>query len=566
MKVSRIIGIDLGTSTSEVACMEDGKAVIIPNIAGCYTTPSVVAISPDGEISVGIEAKEKLLLEPDSTFMEVKRLMGSDSQLTAHGTAYSPQQLSSFILKYLVDGACTYLNEDINRVVITVPAYFSDKQRRATVEAGKLCGLTVERIINEPTAAALSYGLEHMEDCSNILVYDLGGGTLDVTALEIFEGVMEVRASSGNNRLGGKDFDEAIIEYIIGQFPEKQRLCIQSDMRAMARLKKEAETCKISLSQALEYTITLPFLTNFKDKPLSVDKTITRELLEDLISEKIDATQEQIKIALTDAQMDIEEIDLILMVGGSTRIPYVEKFITGIFNKVPERLIDPDLAVVSGAAIQAGIIGEQFSENEIILTDVCPYTLGMTILRYGSELYFDPIIQRNTTIPTTIEKEYMTSYDMQTRIDIDVSQGEYSEPARNNFLDKFILDGIPPRPAGEERITVAFSYDMNGILQVDAKSISTGKKTSITISTTGSDMIEEVDISNWKNSRHARKYSAVIRRAEKTLAKDEEYADELKDLIRALKEALVKDANIEVLDDAREEIIDYLLDLEDEDE
>lgn len=560
--MSRIVGIDLGTSTSEIAYFKDGKPVIIPNDEGNYTTPSVVAISPDGKITVGTPAKEKLLLEPDSTFMEVKRLMGSDSLLRAHGKTYTPQQLSSFILKYLVDCASTYLNEEISRVVITVPAYFSDKQRRATVEAGKLCGLSVERIINEPTAAALSYGIEHMEDCTNILVYDLGGGTLDVTAMEMFEGVMEVRASSGNNKLGGKDFDEAIIEYIISQFPESRQNCIRSDMRAMARLKKEAEACKISLSQELEYAITLPFLTNVKGKPVSVDKTITRELFEGLISEKIDATQEQINIALRDAQMDIDEIDLILMVGGSTRIPYVEKFITDIFHKVPGRLIDPDLAVVYGAAVQAGIIGEQFSENDIILTDVCPYTLGMTILRYNRELVFDPIIRRNTAIPVTIEKEYMTSYDMQTRIEVDVSQGEYNDPERNNFLDKFILEGIPKRPAGEERITVAFSYDMNGILQVDAKSNSTGESVSITISTTGSEMIEEVDVSNWKNSRNGRKYGAVIRRAEKALLEDVGYSDELKDLLRALKEALVKDADIKVLEAAREELIDYLLDLE----
>lgn len=562
--MSRIVGIDLGTSTSEIAYFKDGKPVIMPNDEGSHTTPSVVAISPDGKITVGTQAKEKLLLEPDSTFMEVKRLMGSDSLPRAHGKTYTPQQLSSFILKYLVDCAGTYLNEDISRVVITVPAYFSDKQRRATMEAGKLCGLAVERIINEPTAAALSYGIEHMEDCTNILVYDLGGGTLDVTVMEMFEGVMEVRASSGNNKLGGKDFDDAIIEYIISQFPESQQTCIRGDMRAMARLKKEAEACKISLSQELEYAITLPFLTNVKGKPVSVDKTITRELFEGLISEKIDATQEQINIALRDAQMDIEEIDLILMVGGSTRIPYVEKFITDIFHKAPGRLIDPDLAVVYGAAVQAGIIGEQFSENEIILTDVCPYTLGMTILRYHRELFFDPIILRNTAIPVTIEKEYMTSFDMQTRIEVDVSQGEYNDPARNNFLDKFILEGIPKRPAGEERITVAFSYDMNGILQVDAKSNSTGESVSITISTTGSEMIEEVDVSNWKNSRHGRKYGAVIRRAEKTLLEDEGYSDELKDLLRVLKEALVKDADIKVLDGAREELIDYLLDMEDE--
>ena len=570
--MSRIIGIDLGTSTSEIAYFEAGKPVVIPNHLGELVTPSVIHISPAGEITIGTESKEKLLLEPDCTFMEVKRLMGSGDSLSAHGISYSPQQLSAYILRYLTDCAGTFLKEDINRVVITVPAYFSDEQRRATVEAGKLCGLTVERIINEPTAAALSYGIDHLTDCTNILVYDLGGGTLDITALEMFEGVMEVRASSGDNQLGGKDFDEAIIQYLLGKFSESQQPYIKNDLRAMARLKREAELCKIALSEEMEYAISLPFFSNIKGKLVSIDEIITRPLFESLIKDKIDATQEQIKIALKDAKMKLDDIDLILMVGGSTRIPYVERFITEIFHKPPQHLIDPDLAVVNGAAIQAGIIGEQFEGDEIVLTDVCPYTLGTAVLRdlffnmSDRDLYFDPIIPRNTTIPTTIEKTYTTSHDDQYKVEIKVYQGEYSDPDLNNYLGKFSLAGIPPAPAGEEKITIAFSYDVNGILQVDAKIISTGEKAAITISTSDSSMVEEIDISKWKESKKARKYTSIIRRAEKVVLQEGDDTDELQDLIRMLKEALIKEESTEILEECKDDIIDYLLDLENDDE
>ena len=570
--MSRIIGIDLGTSTSEIAYFEAGKPVVIPNHLGELVTPSVIHISPTGEITIGTESKEKLLLEPDCTFMEVKRLMGSGDSLSAHGISYSPQQLSAYILRYLTDCAGTFLKEDINRVVITVPAYFSDEQRRATVEAGKLCGLIVERIINEPTAAALSYGIDHLTDCTNILVYDLGGGTLDITALEMFEGVMEVRASSGDNQLGGKDFDEAIIQYLLGKFSESQQPYIKNDLRAMARLKREAELCKIALSEEMEYAISLPFFSNIKGKLVSIDEIITRPLFESLIKDKIDATQEQIKIALKDAKMKLDDIDLILMVGGSTRIPYVERFITEIFHKPPQHLIDPDLAVVNGAAIQAGIIGDQFEGDEIVLTDVCPYTLGTAVLRdfffdmSDRDLYFDPIIPRNTTIPTTIEKTYTTSHDDQYKVEIKVYQGEYSDPDLNNYLGKFSLAGIPPAPAGEEKITIAFSYDVNGILQVDAKIISTGEKAAITISTSDSSMVEEIDISKWKESKKARKYTSIIRRAEKVVLQEGDDTDELQDLIRMLKEALIKEESTEILEECKDDIIDYLLDLENDDE
>lgn len=569
--MNRTIGIDLGTSTSEIAYLKDGKPIVIRNHIDELITPSVIHISPSGNIIVGQEAKEMLLLEPECTFMEVKRLMGSEHKFTAHGKEYTPKQLSSYILKYLIECAKTYLGEDIDRAVITVPAYFSDEQRRATIEAGRLCGLTIERIINEPTAAALSYGIEHLEDCTNILVYDLGGGTLDVTVLEMFEGVMEVRASSGNNKLGGKDFDEAVIDYIIEKFEKSQQPYIRNDIRAMARLKKEAESCKIALSKELEYTISLPFFTNIKGKPVSINETITRESFESLISEKINETREQINIALKDAKMKVDEIDLILMVGGSTRIPYVKNFLTEIFDKDPQNLVDPDLAVVCGAAIQAGIIAEELGENEIVLTDVCPYTLGTAVLKDMEfpfspvETYFDPIIPRNITIPASIEKTYVTSGDYQTEVIVEVYQGEYQNPKLNNFLNKFLLKGVPPARAGKEKITITFSYDINGILQVEATIVSTGKKASIIISTDKGDMVEEVDISVWSESKNAKKFKTIIKRAEKTALDNDEDSGELNDLIRRLKEALIKDKPLEELDEIKDEIVDYLLDMEDDD-
>jgi len=563
--MGRIIGIDLGTSTSEVAYIKDGKPTVIPNHLGEYITPSVVNISPTGEIVVGLEAKEKKLLEPDCTFMEVKRLIGDNHFLKAHEKEYSPEKISSFILKYLTDCARNFLNEEIDQVVITVPAYFSDRQRRATIEAGKLCGLTVERIINEPTAAALTYGIENMDNCSNILIYDLGGGTLDVTVLELFEGVIEVRASSGNNQLGGKDFDESIIDYLLNTFPKEIQGQIKSDLRAMARLKKEAENCKILLSTENEYTVSLPFLIESKGKALSIQETITRALFEELICEKIKGTREQLNVALKDAKMGLGEIDLVLLVGGSTRIPFVETFITDFFNQKPKHLLDPDLAVVKGAAIQAGIIAEDFSDAELVLTDVCPYTLGVAVLDgppFMSELIFDPILQRNIVIPVTIEKTYVTAADYQQKIVVEVYQGEYKELERNHFIDKFILEGIPPKKAGKEELAITFSYDVNGILEVGATVVSTGKKATITISIQEADMIEEVDISKWIENSEAKKYKTIIRRAEKILL--EEDLEELEDLIRALKESLVRKEPAEILEVLKEDLVDYIMELEDD--
>lgn len=565
--MSRIIGIDLGTSTSEAAVLLDGKTVIIPNHLGELITPSAIYLAADGTVTIGNAAQERILLEPECTFIEVKRMMGEDTTLKAHGKNYTPQELSSFILKYLADCAGEYLKETVDRVVITVPAYFSDRQRRATVEAGRLCGLTVERIINEPTAAALSYGIEHLQDCANILVYDLGGGTLDVTVLEMFEGVLEVRASCGNNKLGGKDFDEAVVRYILGKFLPSEKNYIEGNLRAMVRLKKEAENCKVALSKTEEYTVALPFLAEMKGKPIAVEETITRTRFEELIQDDITSTKIQIDSALKDAQLSIAEIDAVLLVGGSTRIPFVEQFLSTVFGKEPCRLVDPDLAVASGAAIQAAMLDENVDCNDVILTDVCPYTLGTAVLRDGPfapELFFDPLIKRNTTIPTTREKLYRTSWDGQTEVDVKVYQGEYRTPERNNFLGEFRLSDIPSAPAGSETIKIAFSYDANGILQVGATIVSTGADASISISTDESAMVEEVDITKWKESKMARKFAAVIRRSERILAEDDD--DELADLLRQLKEGLVRAADKEQLADLKDQIIDILLELESDDE
>jgi molecular chaperone DnaK len=414
-----------------------------------------------------------------------------------------------------------------------------------------------------------------MRDCSNVVVYDLGGGTLDVTVLEMFEGVMEVRASSGNNKLGGKDFDQAVMDYIADKLTHRQRASAKNDMSAMARLKKEAELCKIALSAEPQYTISLPFFANVDGKPISVDETITVQKLNELIAPKIDSTAEQLTTALEDAKMTVGDIDLILLVGGSTRIPYVYDFISKYFGKEPQKLLDPDLAVIQGAAIQAGILDNQFADNEIVLTDVCPYTLGTAVLKRWSmseifgfdDMEFDPIIPRNVTIPTTVEKVYCTVANNQSRVKVDVYQGEYSDPKRNNFLNEFLLDGVPPAPAGEESIKISFSYDVNGILDVEAEIVSTGKKASITIATQDQKMIEETDVSDWKSAPNASKVSAVVRRAERVLRRFENenfYDGELFDIVRELKEALVKDSPMEEIEELKDELVEYLLDLEED--
>ncbi|NLI93094.1 MAG: Hsp70 family protein [Peptococcaceae bacterium] len=569
--MSRIVGIDLGTSTSEIAVFKEGNPFVIPNHLGEYITPSVVGISDDGRIVVGKEARDQLLLKPEDTVIEVKRLMGSGATVSMGGKEYTPQQISSFILSYLVDCARKYLDEEIDRAVITVPAYFSDTQRRATVEAGKLAGIKVERIINEPTAAALDYGIEHMKECLHILIYDLGGGTLDVTVLEMFEGVLDVKASSGNNQLGGKDFDRRLMDYLLNRFAARYNVDVSEDKRALMRLKEGVEKCKLALSDQEEYCLLIPFFANVEGNPVSLEETVSRETFEGLIKELIDSTAKQISIALADARLSASELDLILLVGGSTRIPYVHRFIEKTLGKPPQSLLDPDLAVVRGAAVQAGILGDQLSaEKDIVITDVCPYTLGISVLDFVGGFpvtdAYDVIIPRNVTIPVVKEKIYGTVADNQTQVEINVYQGEFKKASHNNFLGKFLLKGIPPAPAFQEKISVSFSYDVNGILQVEGKIVSSGKKANLTIETTGVEMVQEIDPEGWEKAPNARKYKAIISKAGRMVenGKAQYYALEMESLIRKIKTGLVQGEKLENLDVLKEELHEIIYELTEE--
>lgn len=571
--MSRIVGIDLGTSTSEIAVLKDGKPYVIPNHIGEYITPSVIGISDDGRIIVGSEAREQLLLKPEDTVMEVKRLMGSNTLITMAGKQYTPREISALLLKYLVDCASSHLGEAIDRAVVTVPAYFSDEQRRATVEAGKLAGLKVERIINEPTAASLDYGVGHMEECRNVLVYDLGGGTLDVTVLEMFEGVLEVKASSGNNRLGGKDFDNLLMDYLIERFSLRYGVDVSDDARAMMRLKDAAEKCKIALSRDKEFQISLPFFADAGGAPVSLEEAITRELFESLIKDKIDSTGKQIRDALGDAGLKESDMDLVLLVGGSTRIPYVRKFIENIMGKEPMSLVDPDLAVVRGAAVQAGILNEELSsEKDIVITDVCPYTLGIAVLDYIGGFpvpdVYDVIIPRNVTIPVVREKIYGTVQDNQKTVDISVYQGEYKKASLNNLLGEFKLEGIPAAPAFKEKLKVSFSYDVNGILQTEGVIVSTGEKAVITVETTGVKMEEEVDLEKWKDMPNARRYRAIINKAQKILDNQQAgvFEMEINDLARDLKKGLIKGWDAKRLNELRDDLQDTINDATEEED
>ncbi|MDR1318372.1 MAG: Hsp70 family protein [Treponema sp.] len=550
--MSRIVGIDLGTSTSEIACIVDGTPKLLPNSQGKLVTPSVVHIGEDGAVLVGEEAAEYLFTRPDCTFMEVKRLTGSDEKLKAHGKEYAPEEIQAMLLTYLIRCAEEDLKETIDRAVITVPAYFTDVQRRATTKAGKLAGLNVERIINEPTAAALDYGLSNLKETKNVLVYDLGGGTLDVTVLELFEGVIDVKASSGNNHLGGKDFDEIIMRHLTD--PER-------DERAIMRLKKAAEDCKIALSAQEEYKVSLPFLLTSKDgKPVSVEQTVSRRDFEEWVSEKITSTREPMLSALADAKLTPQDLQVILLVGGSTRIPCVKKLVEETLGAVPRSLVDPDLTVARGAAIQAGIIEGTINNEDLVLTDVCPYTLGTAPLHeglFGKRQIFDPIIPRNTTIPTEKAKIYLPASDYQTSVIIEVFQGESSDPENNERLGEVRLTGIPAAKQGKEQIEVTFGYDMNGILQVKASVVSTGNQVSAEISTTGIKAKPLLDLSKWEQAEGARQFRPLIRKAEKLISVGKDVGGDIEAIVRRIKEALLLQ-NMEQADDLREELLSML--------
>lgn len=545
--MSTIIGIDLGTSTTEAAVIQNGKPLMIFNLENEIITPSAVGLNENDEFVIGEKARAQYLLSPEKTAIEVKRKIGTNEKITLGKDTYTPVELSAKLLKYVKSYASEYLKADITRAVISVPAYFDDLQRQATVEAGKKAGLEVMRILNEPTAAALSYGLEHMEEESHILVYDIGGGTFDVTLLEMFDGVLEVKASSGDNQLGGKDFDEKIINYLIEQFQKKHGIDLTQDKFAMVKLKEESEKCKKALSKDHSYQILIPMIAEKSGEPLALDETLTAETFEQLTRELIERTHPPIDVVLADSGILPTEIDRVILVGGSTRMPLVAKDIKDYLQMEPVQAVNPDYAVAEGAAIQAGIIqGSIHQEDSIIITDVNPYTLGIRVVDDYSMDRMAVVIPRNVTIPVTRSETYFTSTDNQTIAHIEVYQGENSSASRNHFLGDFEIHGIPARKAKAERIQVEFSYNLDGMLNVTAFIPSTGADASIEINMMQeqADEKELIDVSKWKDAPGASEFRTIIRRAEKMLKdpvvqNDLSLKEEMEAAIYDLKEALI---------------------------
>lgn len=483
----RIIGIDLGTTHSCVAIMEGGKPVIIENAEGGRTTPSVVAFTKSGERLVGQVAKRQSVTNPAKTLQSIKREMGTNYRVTIDGVNHSPEQVSAMILQKLKADAESYLGEKLSRAVITVPAYFNDAQRQATRDAGQIAGLDVMRIINEPTASALAYGLDKLDDHSTILVFDLGGGTFDVSILEITEGVFEVKATSGNNRLGGDDFDQAVIEWMISEFFNQSSIDVSNDLIAVQRIKEIAEKTKIELSTAAVSEIHLPFLTANETGPLHLETQLTRAKFNELTAHLVDECLGPLQQALEDSQLEPAEIENIILVGGSTRIPAVQDMIRRFFSKEPSKSVNPDEAVAMGAAIQASILAGDL--KEVLLLDVIPLSLG---IETAGEL-FTRIIRRNTTIPTSQTQLFSTTEDGQTSVEVHVLQGEREKAKDNKSLAKLHLTGIPPAPRGVPKIEVTFDIDADGILQCSVKDHASGIKQSITIQRTTGLNPEEVE-------------------------------------------------------------------------